>query len=186
VLLVAAESHAKVVHAVVRDSAHPTTSLLGRGLGSPRARASGGGNGGLSAGARAGVTFFGIYGGLTATYVGRGGYGTLMSPSTDFAVRSWALGAEVGYDFALPLTATLRPYIGLGDQIYEVDTTLQTQPPVSSSTATHRFYAAPGATFVFQPFAPLELGLDLRFVLPARTGNDNADSFAYGTAGVAF
>jgi hypothetical protein len=88
---------------------------------------------GFGFGGRAGISFFGLYGGLSAVdYLGKS--------VNDFTVHTLLLGGELGFGIKIS-RLTIRPLLGLGEGIIS-----ESGPAIlgSSSNTSGSFYLEPG------------------------------------------
>lgn len=113
----------------IKDDVNGRTGALGFGLGG-----------------RAGVSIFGIYGGVAAMYYLGGSNTESQSPSADFvppgpieSESSWLYGFEGGYSFKIQLL-TLRPTVQIGSY------TLHYSLVDGGGQNIHNLYVEPGVT----------------------------------------
>jgi hypothetical protein len=104
---------------------------------------------GVGLGGRAGVSFFGLYGGVSVIdYLGKS---QTESPGpSPFTRHSFLYGGEVGYGIKISLL-TIRPLVGFGDAIFS------SSIPGSSSSGS--FYIEPGG-LIQLAFGHLIVGVD--------------------------
>jgi hypothetical protein len=129
---------------------------------------------GFEAGGRAGISFFGFYGGVTGSYNLGGttqGAGTMSGVVGPQTLRSYQLGVELGYGFKIPfIRLVIRPQVGIGNYTYTPSGSGQcdpTAPCISSSFV----YVEPGILAMFT-FGHLIAGVDVNaFILPAVTAD---------------
>jgi hypothetical protein len=118
-------------------------------------------------GGRAGVSFLGLYGGLSVVdYLGGG---------TDYP-HILVYGGEVGFGFKLSFV-TIRPLLGLGDEV-------ASGCGAVGCTTTGSFYVQPGGLVQFG-FGHLIFGVDVAFLVPTTDGFPKAFT-ADGQVGVRF
>jgi hypothetical protein len=112
---------------------------------------------GFGAGGRAGVTLFGLYGGLNAMYYLGG------TPSGPAAIvgstHATQVGGELGYGFKLLDLLTIRPQVGAGNISFS-----------SSGPSTSSFYLEPGVTGLIT-LGILYVGADINALIV--TGQQN-------------
>jgi hypothetical protein len=106
---------------------------------------------GLGLGARGGVSFFGIYGGLNFQYYLGGSEG---SGSQSASIHAVQFGGEVGYGFKISFL-TIRPQIGFGDMTFSGSAVTNS----SGDLSTGSFYLEPGGLVQFS-FGHLIFGVD--------------------------
>jgi hypothetical protein len=138
------------------------------------------------AGARAGASYQGFYGGLSSTYFPGGGRSCLGSSlgscSSDHGV---SLGAEVGYGSTYFRLLTIRGQLGVGDYVGSTDLTefTCTSAPctgVTSHPSSHNLYLEPGVLFAIT-LGPVLIGADSGVLyLPSytRPGSTASSTFA--------
>jgi hypothetical protein len=107
---------------------------------------------GVGLGGRAGVSFFGLYGGVSAIdYLGKSVNGV--------SVHSFLYGAEVGWGFKISLV-TIRPLVGFGDAVLSVSLPATAlDPNANLSGSVNSFYLEPGG-LVQLNFGLLIVGVD--------------------------
>jgi hypothetical protein len=139
---------------------------------------------GLGLGGRAGVSLFGLYGGVSfMDYLGTKGqvYGGTES------LKSILYGVEVGYNIGVPLL-TLRPQLGVGNYTVSASYSggvagLAAAPPPNSGASN--LYLEPGVTGLFS-FGMLIVGADANVLfLPGMHGSQPAFT-AHGQIGIKF
>jgi hypothetical protein len=124
----------------------------------------------LGVGGRAGVSFFGLYGGLKFLYYVGGSAPSVDSEGSP-TTQTWhsvQYGAELGYGFRLPLVhLVIRPQVGLGNWQASVNCDQDEQCNVPSA-----FYLEPGVLAEFT-FGHLLVGADVNaFILPSVAADD--------------
>ena len=138
----------------------------------------------LGFGGRAGASFYGFYGGISALYYlggsgGESGFHTVL------------VGLEAGYTFKLP-HLRLRPQVGVGGGTFMQEASDGAlNPPIT--TTVGNVYVEPGLVVLF-PVGPIFLGADAnalllpRFTLatPGATARTYASFSAHGQIGVFF
>jgi hypothetical protein len=136
---------------------------------------------GLGLGARAGVSYRGLYGGVcfgywfggSATNSSAGGVIPATPGST--TIHTYQVGAELGYGFQfLRGMLTLRPQVGLGDALFDVNATgLQVGGGTvqSGSTVAANFYLEPGVTFLVF-LGRVYFGADVNVLILPAVGED--------------
>jgi hypothetical protein len=121
---------------------------------------------GFGLGARAGVSFMGLYGGLSFINY----FGETQGP-TDFSVSSHALlyGVEGGYGSKILGLLTLRAQVGVGN----FGQTVETKTGIATDSRTfNSLYVEPGI-LVMLPLGPILIGGDANvLVLPSRAYPD--------------
>jgi hypothetical protein len=114
---------------------------------------------GVGLGGRAGVSIFGLYGGIQAMYY-LGGSGNLALPtagSGSGSLHSTLYGVEAGYGFKLAIL-TIRPQIGLGNY------TLTTSADGSPSSSQSHLYLEPGVTGLVS-LGLIYVGADINYLI---------------------
>jgi len=137
---------------------------------------------GFGLGARGGVSFMGLYGGLDLMYY----FGTSASPSVppgaSFAASQHALlyGVEGGYSLSLgPLT--IRPQVGVGNATSTVDIS----GPASGSASQSNLYIEPGVTGLVS-LAGWFAGADVNVLFLPGLDHSNAAGTFHGQVGLKF
>jgi hypothetical protein len=134
---------------------------------------------GVGVGGRAGVSLFGLYGGISVLYY-LGGSGQFSSPLVpgiteggNVSAHSLLYGAEVGYGRKLFRHLTLRGQLGLGAYTLTTGGTVSENSDESivlshsASGTDHYFYLEPGVTAIVT-FGVLFFGVDINaLLLPA-------------------
>ncbi len=104
---------------------------------------------GLGFGGRAGLSFFGIYGGISGMYY-------LGSSSGNVSATALMEGFEVGYTLPIPIVK-IRPEVGFGNAT------------TSGAYSASNFYLEPGV-LVMIPFSILFVGADVNaLILPGNS-----------------
>jgi hypothetical protein len=132
---------------------------------------------GFGLGGRAGVSFFGIYGGVEAMYY-LGGSQSIAGENV--SLHSVMYGLDLGYNFKVTIL-TIRPQLGLGNF------TVSTSP---GSVSKSNLYLEPGVTGLLS-FGTFIVGADANLlVLPGintPTGSSTETAFTiHGQVGVRF
>ena len=141
---------------------------------------------GLGLGARAGLSYRGLYAGLSFVYWLGGsaansseggvytGSGT-KGASGSTTIHTYQAGVELGYGFRfLRGLLTLRPQVGLGDAWFSVSATgLQVGPGTvqAGSTVADNFYVEPGVMLLIS-FGTVYLGADVNLLILPGVGED--------------
>jgi len=138
---------------------------------------------GLGLGGRAGVSFFGLYGGVSfMDYLGTKSPG----PPVMESLKSILYGIEVGYNIGVPLL-TLRPQLGVGNYTvsgsFNGNATGATLAPENYNKSN--LYLEPGLTGLLS-FGMLIVGADANVLfLPGMNGSQPAFT-AHGQVGIKF
>jgi hypothetical protein len=150
---------------------------------------------GFGFGGRAGVSFFGIYGGISGMYyLGSSGAvqfnGTPGAGGDSVSWRTAMEGFELGYTLPIPFVK-IRPQVGLGNATAVESSSLGGQ---SGSFSSSNLYLEPGV-LVFFPIGILIVGADVNaLILPTvdqgATANGQSKAYAslsfHGQVGVRF
>lgn len=135
---------------------------------------------GFGLGGRAGVSIFGIYGGVSAMYY-LGGSNTESFPTGPPAIESessWLYGFEGGYSFKIQLL-TLRPTVQIGSY------TLHYSLSGVGSQDIHNLYVEPGVTALIG-FGIWFVGADADVFLTPGLDNSRAAFMGNAQVGVKF
>ena len=127
---------------------------------------------GFGFGGRAGVSIFGLYGGISGMYY----LGTSSTPQGIPAVAGGATtahtamyGLEVGYTLPIPVVK-IRPQVGIGDSIIGMSGGLADGPATPSGVSASNLYLEPGV-LVFVPIRVMFIGADVNaLILPSASG----------------
>lgn len=143
----------------------------------------GGGALGFGLGGRAGLSIFGIYGGVSAMYYFGGGNDESQpvapgSVGIKDSESSWLYGFEGGYSIKIALL-TLRPTVGIGS--YTIHYSLSG----GGSEDVHNLYVEPGITALLG-FGLWFVGADVNAFLTPGLDNSKAALMANGQIGVKF
>jgi hypothetical protein len=127
----------------------------------------------LGLGGRAGVSFFGLYGGLNIVdYLGQS------------SVHTLTYGGEVGYSFKI-FFITIRPIVGFGDASVSIPQTAAVcAPGATCAASSNSFYLQPGGLLQFG-FGHLIFGVDAGALIPTASGSQ-ASFTMNGEIGVRF
>lgn len=126
---------------------------------------------GFGFGGRAGVSFFGIYGGVSGMYY-LGGSTTVDGVSGSYHTGMY--GLEAGYALPIPVVK-IRPQIGVGNSII-------TGSADGFSASTSNLYLEPGV-LVFIPIGLLFVGADINaLILPSVTTGSSSVSGPTGSS----
>jgi hypothetical protein len=128
----------------------------------------------LGLGGRAGVSLFGLYGGLNIVdYLGQN------------SVHALTYGGELGYGFKISFI-TIRPLVGFGDESVSVPAVAVCPPGANcgSGPAVSSFYLQPGGLVQFG-FGHLIFGVDAGALIPTASGS-RASFTMNGELGVRF
>ncbi|MCL2449067.1 MAG: hypothetical protein FWD17_08980 [Polyangiaceae bacterium] len=151
---------------------------------------------GAGIGARAGVTFFNVYAGLSLMYYfGSSGNVQLTAPdgsslSAHAAASSFMYGVEGGYNFSF-LFLTIRPQLGIGNfqthyRNFPTDLTgLGGGLPSVLPTTTHNIYIEPRATALVN-IGIVYAGADIGVLLTPGLHDSKAAALVNGQLGVKF
>jgi hypothetical protein len=124
---------------------------------------------GVAIGGRVGVSFFGLYGGLSGQYnlggttQGQSGEGA-TGPQT---LRSYQYGVDLGYGFKVPfIRLVVRPLVSIGNYVYTPSGSGYCSEGITCSSVNY-LYLEPGVTAFFT-FGRLFVGGDVNlFILPS-------------------
>jgi hypothetical protein len=139
---------------------------------------------GVGVGGRAGVSFLGIYGGVSALYYFGGSKAPQLGSPAEADVHSWMYGIELGYGFQLVKLVTIRPLVGLGN--FSLDSTIG-----GTSTSARTLYVEP-ALVALVTLEPVFFGADAGVLVLAGFSPDQSPSKMYtaftlhGQVGVRF
>jgi hypothetical protein len=131
---------------------------------------------GFGLGGRAGVSIFGLYGGIQAMYY----FGSSQSvDGTSFSSHTVMYGFEGGYGFSLPMVPiTIRPQVGIGNATF-------TASGGGESASNSNVYVEPGVT-VLVSLLGWYVGADANvLVFPGLDNSQVAVTF-HGQVGVKF
>jgi hypothetical protein len=127
---------------------------------------------GFGFGGRAGVSIFGIYGGISGMY-----YLGTSSPSQGIPAAAGGAntahtamyGLEVGYTLPIPLVK-IRPQVGIGDSLIGMSGGLADTPGTPNGVSSSNLYLEPGV-LVFVPIRMMFVGADVNaLILPSASG----------------
>lgn len=111
---------------------------------------------GFGIGARAGVSFLGLYGGLQFMYY----LGSTQNVAGfDFSEKAFNYGIEGGYGVSLMKFFTLRGQVGLGNMQFQTSVSQNTPGPVPFGGNSGHLYVEPGATLLLS-IATVFVGVD--------------------------
>ncbi|HEY4015046.1 MAG TPA: hypothetical protein VGM06_17000 [Polyangiaceae bacterium] len=141
---------------------------------------------GFGLGGRAGVSIFGIYGGVSAMYYLGGSNTESVAPSSAVfappgpieSESGWLYGFEGGYSFRLQIL-TLRPTVQIGSY------TLHYSLSGGGSQDIHNLYVEPGVTALIG-FGTWFVGADADVFLTPGMDNSRAAFMGNGQVGVKF
>jgi len=126
---------------------------------------------GFGFGGRAGVSIFGLYGGISGMY-----YLGTSSPSQTIPAAGGAntahtamYGLEVGYTLPIPFVK-IRPQVGIGDSVISMSGGLVDTPSTPNGVSSSSLYLEPGI-LVFVPIRMMFVGADVNaLILPSASG----------------
>lgn len=180
ILFIAAAAGAGAL-SVPRD-AHalgPVDLEIGARIGGASSPVSGGLNPlGFGLGARAGVSLFSFYGGLSFMYYFGGGQDFM---SSHYSVTSTLFGFDLGYNIGIPLI-TLRPQLGIGN--YSGNGS-GSGPGFSIPGSTNNLYLEPGVTGILS-LGMWFVGADANLLFLPGLADSQAAFTAHGQGGIKF
>jgi hypothetical protein len=139
---------------------------------------------GFGAGVRGGVSFFGIYAGLSFMYYAGASEsetlptGTGTSGSLSVSTSAILYGIDLGYSFKLPMFITIRPQVGFGNA-----TAMVSVNNVSSSN--NNSYVEPGVLLQAR-FGTFIAGVDANALFFPGQNDSQAAFTIHGQLGLAF
>lgn len=137
---------------------------------------------GFGFGARAGVSFFGFYGGLSfMDYLGASTPTAVFAAGAQpgkYSLKSVLYGVEAGYNIGVPFV-TLRPQLGVGNY------TLTASSTGTASSSTNNIYLEPGVTGLLS-FGLWLVGADANILLLPGLSGSQAAFTGHGQVGVTF
>ncbi len=138
---------------------------------------------GFGLGGRAGVSFFGLYGGVAAMYYfGESQTEDVGGTSFKTDVHTVTYGIEGGYNISILGLVTVRPQIGVGNLTITADVT---SDGISASNSESDLYLEPGVTGLFT-LGPVLVGADVNALWVPSLNNSNVAVTVHGQAGVKF
>ncbi|HEV3194346.1 MAG TPA: hypothetical protein VGY54_27790 [Polyangiaceae bacterium] len=163
----------------------PVDLEIGARIGGASSPVSGGLNPlGFGMGARAGVSLFSFYGGLSFMYYFGGGQDVSTggaAPPFHYSVTSTLFGFDLGYNIGIPLI-TLRPQLGIGN--YSGNGT-GSGPGFSIPGSANNLYLEPGVTGILS-LGMWFVGADANFLFLPGLDNSQAAFTAHGQGGIKF
>jgi hypothetical protein len=137
---------------------------------------------GFGFGARAGVSFFGFYGGLSVMdYLGASTPTAVFAagaPPGKYSLKSVLYGVEAGYNIGVPFV-TLRPQLGVGNY------TLTASSTGLPSSSANNLYLEPGVTGLLS-FGLWIVGADVNILLLPGMSGSQAAFTGHGQVGIKF
>jgi hypothetical protein len=134
---------------------------------------------GVGIGARGGVEFLGIYGGLRAQYYFGGS--TDIAGGGSVSSHAFMYGIDAGYGFHI-LMLTIRPQIGIGNLTLAGSVQSDSSSPSVSSSDSH-LYLQPGVVGLVN-VGLLYVGADVNVLLIPGVDQGNGDSKTYASLAI--
>ncbi len=141
---------------------------------------------GFGLGARGGVSFMGIYGGVQLMYYfGSSQDESVLGQTFSAKEHAFMYGVELGYGFTLLDLLTIRPQVGIGNATFSLSGNTSGVANVSSDQSNSNLYIEPGVTALIS-LGGWFVGADANVLFFPGLDNSKAAFTLHGQIGLKF